>query len=215
MRSGTGKLVLSGFVILLAAFIAVYAFTYLSFAETGFLANKQPNVRASVLWQAAFYLHVAFGGVALLIGGFQFVEPLRCRFLSLHRRFGKIYVVSVFVSAAAGFAIALFAEAGPIAKTGFALLAAAWLYTNYKAFSEIKRGNVLEHRAWMIRCYCLTFAAVTLRFILPFELLVLGMDFPTAYRIVAWACWVPNLLFAELLVSRLRSASRVAVPAAA
>ncbi len=215
MRSGIGKLVLSGLVILLAALIAIYAFSYLTFAETPFLSTKDPGVRANTLWQVAFYLHVAFGGVALLLGGFQFIGPLRNRLISLHRRFGKVYVVSVFISATSGFAIALFADAGPIAKVGFALLAVAWFYTNYKAFSEIKKGNILEHRAWMIRCYSLTFAAVTLRFILPFELAVLGLDFPTAYRIVAWLCWVPNLLVAELLVHRLRAADQLLGSAAA
>lgn len=215
MRSGIGKLVVSGLVVVLAALIAVYAFSYLSFAETGFLTNKEPGLRENILWQAAFYLHVTFGGVALLLGGFQFIEPLRNRFISLHRRFGKIYVLSVFISAAAGLGIALFADAGPISKIGFALLAVAWFYTNYKAFSEIKKGNILEHRAWMIRCYSLTFAAVTLRFILPFELAVLGLDFPTAYRIVAWLCWVPNLLVAELLVYRLRAANQLIGSAAA
>lgn len=214
MRSGIGKIALSCFVILLAAVIAAYAFAYLQFTEIGFLTVKNPAVKANVLWQAAFYLHVAFGGVALLIGGFQFVEPLRNRVISLHRLLGKVYVASVFISAVTGFAIALFAEAGPIAKLGFALLAIAWFCTNFKAFSEIRKGNILEHQAWMIRCYCLTFAAVTLRIILPVELALIGLDFPTAYRIVAWMCWVPNLLFAEYLVYRLRAANHLVGSAA-
>ena len=212
MRSKVGKLFLSSLVILLAALIAIYAFSYLSLAETDFLRSKEPAIRANVLWQAAFYLHAVFGGLALLIGGLQFIEPLRNRLITLHRTFGKIYVVSVFISSVAGFGIALFASAGPVAQLGFALLAAAWFFTNYKAFTEIRKGNILEHRTWMIRCYCLTFAAVTLRIILPVELAVFGLDFPTAYRIVAWACWVPNLLFAELLVYRLRTADRLAAP---
>jgi len=37
---------------------------------------------------------------------------------------------------------------------------------------------------------------VTLRLYLP-ALVVGGVDFAVAYPIVAWLCWVPNLLFAE------------------
>jgi hypothetical protein len=72
----------------------------------------------------------------------------------------------------------------------------------------------MQHRSWMIRNFSLTFAAVTLRIILPVEIAVLGINFPDAYRIVAWACWVPNLLVAELLVYRLTAPLRRAAAVA-
>lgn len=208
MRSGILKLAASTVVILLAAAIAVYAFNYLRFGETDFLSAKDPVVRANILWQIIFYLHVLFGGIALLVGGFQFIEPLRDRFLAWHRRLGKTYVASVFISSASGFLIAFFAEAGPIAKTGFAVLAVLWFLTTFKAFSEIRKWNVTQHRAWMIRSYCLTFAAVTLRIWLPVEIAVFGLSFLDAYRLVAWLCWVPNFVVAELLVYRLMTTQR-------
>jgi len=49
----------------------------------------------------------------------------------------------------------------------------------------------------MIYSYAECFAAVTLRIWLPLLTLVLG-EFLTAYRIVAWLCWVPNILFAYI-----------------
>jgi len=55
----------------------------------------------------------------------------------------------------------------------------------------------------MIRSFALTFAAVMLRIILPLEL-ASGVPFSTAYKIVSWACWVPNLVVAEWFV-RVRS----------
>jgi uncharacterized membrane protein len=199
--------------ILFAMGIATYGFSYFRFAETDFLRNKDVATRSSALWQIAFYLHVGFGAVALLIGGFQFIAPLRDRFSQLHRRFGIIYVTSVFVSSISGFIVALFADAGPVAKTGFAFLAICWFTTNLKAYREIRNGRILQHRSWMIRSFSLTFAAVTLRIILPVEIALLGMNFPDAYRIVAWASWVPNLLVAELLVYRLRAPLRRAAAA--
>ncbi len=57
------------------------------------------------------------------------------------------------------------------------------------------------HRRWMIRNYCLTFAAVTLRIYLPLSL-VFHADFLSAYQVISEACWVPNLLEAEWLISR-------------
>jgi uncharacterized membrane protein len=204
------KTILLALIILLALLTAAYAFNYFQFAETDFLKNKESALRTSVPWQIGFYLHVGFGGVALLLGGFQFVGTIRDRFTQWHRRCGVVYVISVFISSISGLLIALFADGGPIAKTGFALLALFWFSTNLKAYREIRIGRVLQHRSWMIRNYALTFAAVTLRIILPLELAVLGMNFIDAYRIVAWASWVPNLLVAELLVYRLTATLRPA-----
>jgi len=63
--------------------------------------------------------------------------------------------------------------------------------------------EIPAHRRWMIRNYSLTFAAVTLRLYLPLAFL-LGIPFELSYPLVAWLCWVPNLVAAEYLVSRLR-----------
>jgi hypothetical protein len=50
----------------------------------------------------------------------------------------------------------------------------------------------------MTRSYALIFAAVTLRIYLPVLRPALGQH--AAYLIISWACWVPNLVFAEWLV---------------
>lgn len=205
------KLTLSGVVILFAALIATYSFSYLRFAPTGLLLSKDAALTANIFWKIPFYLHVTFGAVALFVGGFQFIEPLRDRYIKWHRLGGKIYVASVCISSITGFVVAIFAEAGLVAKLGFAFLAVAWFYTNYRAYSAIRQMKIIEHRAWMIRNYALTFAAVTLRIWLPLEMAVLGLNFPDAYRLVAWLSWVPNLLFAEVLVFRLRVSLRVVV----
>lgn len=204
-----GKGVFMAAMILLAVFIAAFSFRYLSFQPIDLITNKAPHLRSSGLWLAAFYLHVGLGSLALLLGGFQFIGKLRDRFTNAHRTVGKVYVLSVFVSAAAGLGIAIFAEGGTVAKLGFAGLAIAWFYTNYRAYTAIRRVDIDEHRAWMVRNYALTFAAVTLRIWLPLFLAGFRMEFGVAYPIIAWLCWVPNIVIAELLVKRLRGAARM------
>ena len=56
-----------------------------------------------------------------------------------------------------------------------------------------------EHRAWMIRSFALTFAAVTLRIYLPLIPLT-DMPFIEGYRAISFLCWVPNLVIAELYI---------------
>jgi hypothetical protein len=63
------------------------------------------------------------------------------------------------------------------------------------------QGRFIEHRAWMIRSFALTFAAVTLRLYLPLHLLF-QVHFDDAYRAISFLCWVPNLLVAELYLRK-------------
>jgi hypothetical protein len=63
---------------------------------------------------------------------------------------------------------------------------------------NIHRGDVSAHHAWMIRNYAATFGAVTLRLWLGL-FIALGVEFDTAYRIVAWLSWAPNVLIAQVV----------------
>ncbi|MBX7126969.1 MAG: DUF2306 domain-containing protein, partial [Cyclobacteriaceae bacterium] len=60
---------------------------------------------------------------------------------------------------------------------------------------------IVRHREAMIYSYAACFAAVMLRVWLPVLSIALGA-FDPAYRIVAWLCWVPNMLVAIWLVRR-------------
>ncbi len=151
-----------------------------------------------------FLQHVAFGGIAMLSGFTQFSKTLRARKLKLHRLLGKIYLGSVLLSGIAGFYIAVHTFGGLPAQTGFVGLALAWLFTTPMAYQRIRNRNIDDHERWMIRSYALTWAAVTLRIYLPAFEHLLGMNFNASYPIIAWLCWVPNLIVAELIILRKR-----------
>ncbi|MGA0555959.1 DUF2306 domain-containing protein [Larkinella sp. VNQ87] len=184
--------------------VAVYALTYfLPNYTPGFLRDKPLD---NGFWRAVFFTHVALGAIALGLGPFQFSKKLRQRRVRLHHTLGKLYVVSILVGSVAAFGAAWFSSTGWVAATGFMSLAVAWFYTTFQAYRAIRCGQVRSHQAWMYRSYAATLAAVTLRIILPFELAVLQMPFSTAYPIVAWLCWIPNLLVVEWwLVKRNRA----------
>ena len=152
-------------------------------------------------------LHIAGGMGALLTGPWQFSEKLRARNLDLHRWLGRIYLLSVALGSVAGFAMALVSEQGAPTHFGFGILAVLWFFTGLQAYRLIRRGNVEAHRQWMIRNFALTLAAVTLRNWLPFFLFALHWPFSRAYITVSWLCWMPNLLVAEWIILRRRSAA--------
>jgi hypothetical protein len=115
---------------------------------------------------------------------------------------GRTYLgVGVVVGGLSGLYMAVFAFGGVVAKLGFACLAVGWLYTGLRAYQAIRRGAVQEHCTWMVRNVALTLAAVTLRIYLPSSMIA-AIPFEVAYPVIAWLCWVPNLVVAELFFAR-------------
>jgi uncharacterized membrane protein len=162
--------------------------------------------------QYAFYTHVVFGGIALLIGSFQFSGRLRRRFPSAHRWTGRLYLLSVGIGGAAALVMAPFNSVGLVGFFGFGTLAVLWLYTGAKAYRAIRARDVRAHQSWMIRNYAITYAAVTLRAIIgigiPLQLLLSGgqMDvgaaFDNVYTAVPFLAWIPNVVIAEIMIRR-------------
>lgn len=156
----------------------------------------------------AMPLHLAGGLVAIVLGAFQVNARLRRRFLPWHRILGRVYVIAVVVGGLAGGVLALRAFGGLASNFGFGMLAACWVGATLNAWRHVRNGDVQSHRAWMLRSYALTLAAVTLRVYLPLSQ-VAGFAFEDAYPAIAWLCWVPNLLVVEwFLLPRFRRSVR-------
>lgn len=189
--------------VVLALLIGLYPITYFVIdPKFGLLTTKSNSLLATTWWNIAFYTHIFFGGLALIIGWSQFSERFRNRNLFLHRRIGKIYLLSVMLSSVAAICIGFYATGGIISSAGFISLGLIWFYTTFKAYWHIRKKNIDAHRKAMIYSYAACFAAVTLRIWLPVLQGLVG-DFIVAYRIVAWLCWVPNLVVAYLLSKRM------------
>jgi len=168
----------------------------------GLLQSKSPDLLNSNLWNIAFYTHISFGGFALLIGWLQFVKRIRIKNVGIHRTIGKLYVITVLASGLASLYIAYYATGGLIPALGFTCLGLIWLYTTIMAYIAIKKGQVSKHQMFMIFSYAACFAAVTLRIYLPLLTSYFG-EFLLAYKIVAWLCWVPNILVAFVINKKL------------
>lgn len=186
----------------LAVFISCYAFRYLfGHRMFGLLQLKSEALLMNLFWNIGFYTHIIPGGIALLIGWIQFIKNIRTKKLILHRTIGKIYVSAALVSSVGAIYIALYATGGIIASLGFMCIGIFWFYSTFKAYTSVRNGNIDGHKNMMIYSYAACLAAVTLRFWLPL-LAYIFQDFITAYLIVAWLCWIPNLLVAYYIIRR-------------
>lgn len=191
--------------ILLAVFaicIGLYPITYFLVERTfGLLQFKSVEVLNAPLWNIGFYGHIIPAGVALLIGWVQFSKKWRNTNIQLHRTIGKVYIISVLISGVCSLYISLFATGGIISAFGFASLGIVWLATTILAFMAVKNGDLKQHEQYMIYSYAACFGAVTLRIWLPLLQGAFG-DFVTAYKIVAWLSWIPNMVVAYFIIRK-------------
>lgn len=176
--------------------IALYGFHYLLPD-----AAVPPNIGANPMARPWLFVHVGFAATALLLGPAQFLPRLRSRFPRLHRWTGRIYVTACLAGGFAGLLLAVGSTAGPVATAGFGLLAVLWMAAAAQAWRLARTRRFEAHRRWMIRSFALTFAAVTLRIYLPL-VAIAGLPFLDWYRAIAFLCWVPNLVAAELYLAR-------------
>ena len=103
--------------------------------------------------------HTLAGIFALLIGPINFSSRIRQRHLQLHRVLGRVYVISVFVGAFTGIALA----AGRPGLPGTSMQAAAWIVCTTAAFITARNRQIIQHRQWMARSYAVTFTFVSSR----------------------------------------------------
>lgn len=162
--------------------------------------------------QLAFYCHITFSALALGIGPLQFITSLRRARPRVHRWIGRVFLGSVAIGSVAAFVMSFFNSAAINGFFGFGTLAILWAWTAWRGYSTTRAHDYASHQAWMIRCFALTYAGVTLRVWLG---VLIGVQLPfangpidfehvmnTAYAVLPFLSWLPNLVVAELLIRR-------------
>lgn len=86
-----------------------------------------------------------------------------------------MFLVSVGAGSLAAGVMSLFNSAAINGFFGSGTLAVLWAWTAWRGYTCVRAGDYASHQAWMIR---------------------------TAYVVLPFLSWLPNLLVAELLVRR-------------
>ncbi|HEX2853402.1 MAG TPA: DUF2306 domain-containing protein [Opitutaceae bacterium] len=181
--------------------VAVAGYAIYSYALLPPGSTVAPAMKATYqAHRARILIHVFCAAVALVTGPFQFFPGIRRR-RAIHRRIGYVYFSAVLTGGIAGLAMAFIAYGGLVSKLGFGALAVLWLYTAAMALLAIRKKSYAAHEVWAIRCFALTFAAVTLRLYLG-AFFAMGLSFDDFYPALSWLCWVPNLLLVEWIILR-------------
>jgi parallel beta-helix repeat protein len=159
--------------------------------------------------RALLLTHIGCGIVALGGGLVQFIPSLRTARPKIHRSVGLAYLAGVLVGGVTGVPLAVRLLDGVPedlrrvfypSVVAFLMLSPAWVALTAMAWRRALQRRFEDHRAWMIRSYSLTFAAVTARVWAPLFLVASGD--PVLLANGGIALWPLNLVFAEWLIRR-------------
>ncbi len=169
----------------------------------GLFRTKPDSLLQTTWYIPVFMAHIGFGALAILNGSTQFFEKLRIKKLGVHRTLGKIYVASVIPSGLTGLIVGFYATGAWFSKAGFIALAIGWLMCTIIAYTTIRKGEIIKHKNWMMRSYAFCFAFVTFRIYLGLGAAA-GIPFYDYYSYLSFLSWVPNILFIEYRIQKLR-----------
>lgn len=144
--------------------------------------------------------HIAMGSVALLIGPFQLWMGFTGKMKSIHRRLGKIYLISIGISSLCSFYLAATTQVTWVLGAGLAGLGLAWVVTGSLAYIAVRRRLYQQHLEWMIRSYVVTLGFVFFRI---FVGITGAFDVGTLFErlsAASWFCWAVPLLITEAVL---------------
>lgn len=154
--------------------------------------------------------HALAAGLALALAPFQLVPRLQ-HVPAVHRSLGWAYVGSATIGGVTGVAMGPLSLGGASATVGFATFGGLWVVSTWLGVFAIgqthRQGGRVLHRRLMLVSVAVAFSAVTFRIGQAF-LVSAGLEEAAVWDVMAWACWIPNVVFVEWL-SRRHSRSRV------
>lgn len=156
-------------------------------------------------------LHIVPSLLIVIIGPLQFVRVIRKRYLAWHRLSGRIYIFCGVVSAVSGLFFGIFHPFMGNTGLGFNQAVATLffgiytLFCLYKAYSNIRMGNIGLHREWMIRTWAIMLGIATERLLLGAFLSTSSIDITVLFGTTFWMAAVINISTSEAWINLTRT----------
>jgi uncharacterized membrane protein len=158
--------IISIIIIMAVAIVAIFPYITLHPANSRVTLDANFPLHYIVLTS-----HIALALVALISGLFQFHARFRTNYPAWHRALGRIYVLSIMLSGCLGLVLSFYAE-NFTKSMAFLVLSVLWLITTWNGFRFAVKGQLAQHRIWMMRSYAVTLVAVAARVIVPICILI-------------------------------------------
>ncbi|HEX9988335.1 MAG TPA: DUF2306 domain-containing protein [Chloroflexia bacterium] len=151
-------------------------------------------------------MHIVSSSLFAVLGAFQFSARFRRRRPGWHRAAGRLLVPCGLLVALSALWMTLFyprpALTGDLLYVLRLLFGSAMIVSLVLGFAAIRRGNVKQHRAWMMRGYAIGLGAGTQVLTLLAGELIFGPPGELSGDILRGAAWVINLAVVEWAIRR-------------
>ena len=172
--------------------------------DADFLLGREAYFWGAYSW--AFYAHLVFGPISLLLGTILINDRFRSFAPKWHRRLGRAQVANILLLVTpSGLWMAWYAATGAVAAAGLGSLAIATATCAALGWRAAVARRFDDHRRWMWRTYLLLCSAVVIRLIGGLAT-VTHFDALWLYPLSAWASWLAPLFvfeFGRMFGSRL------------
>jgi uncharacterized membrane protein len=163
-------------------------------------------------------LHIFGASTFIMLGAFQFHPGLRRRHPAWHRWAGRVFVLSGLIASGAGLWMVRFYPHppldGPLLLAFRYVFGSLWFGCLVVGFIAIRRRDIRQHRAWMMRAYAIAQGAGTQAVLFGLWAVAVGPVTTQLTRaLLHGVAWIFNLALAEWLIRRGRAPRRSARPA--
>ncbi|MBW3563828.1 MAG: DUF2306 domain-containing protein [Acidobacteria bacterium] len=161
----------------------------------------------------ATLLHVMPAALFMILAPIQFVARLRSRHPAWHRWSGRFLVALAVPIAISGFYFGILMPfSGLLESSGIALFGTLFLVAAIRGFGAIRAGDVVRHRAWMIRMVAVALGVSSVR-IIGMLLAVLLREGPDIwFGPSVWLGFGLTVVAAELWIRRTSPRKKRATP---
>jgi uncharacterized membrane protein len=210
-KAGSAKWLIAGLLLLSAIPMAAGAFRLTELTGGAQITPANARFFASPL---PVVLHIVSSSLFAVLGAFQFSARFRRRRPGWHRAAGRLLVPCGLLVALSALWMTLFyprpALTGDLLYVLRLLFGSAMIASLVLGLTSIRRGNVTEHRAWMMRGYAIGLGAGTQVLTLLAGELIFGPPAELSGDLLRGAGWVINLAVVEWVIRRHLHPARIA-----
>jgi len=157
--------------------------------------------------------HILPGLLFMVLGPLQFSATLRRRHRTWHRWSGRVFLLGSLIIGISAMimSLAMPAIGGVVQAVATTLFALLFLIALGKAYWHVRRREIAQHRAWMLRAFAIGLAVATIR---P----IIGLFFATSrltrltpdtfFGIAFWIGFVLHVVVAEAWIRWTRLTDR-------
>jgi uncharacterized membrane protein len=179
----------AGLILFAGKFVFNNALPYFGFEEEAF--GRWWNYKWTLIG------HISGGLLALTVGPFQFWKAFRNKYMTAHRWSGRIYLSAILIGTISSSYLAWTTGLKVNLNWAVALqgLAFVWIITAAMAYISVRRGNIQQHKDWMIKSYVVTFAFVSFRWLNELPALE-----ELSGSTLIWMSWAIPLMITEIFL---------------